>query len=88
VPPKAATIGPRDLARAKLVSFWNGFGAGESIWQRFITRLAVHGPVTPLVPASILQVLNSELILSGAVAADCSTETSERRVPIEITPQT
>ena len=82
-PPKAATIGPRDLKNSKLVSFWNGFGAGESIWQRFITRLAAHGPVTPLVPASILQIINSELILSGNVAADCSTATSERRVEIQ-----
>ena len=83
VPPKAATIGPRDLAQAKLVSFWDGFGAGESVWQRFISRLAAHGPVTPAVPASMLQVVKSELILSGIVAADCSVETSERRVPIE-----
>ncbi len=84
VPPKAATIGPRDLKNSKLVSFWNAFGAGESIWQRFITRLAAHGPVTPLVPASILQVIDSELILSGSVAADCSTQTSERTTRIEI----
>ena len=82
-PPKAATIGPKELAGAKRVSFWNGFGCGESVWQRFVTRLAAHGPVTPLVPASILQILNSELVLSGAVAADCSSETSERRVPID-----
>ena len=84
VPPKAATIGPKDLANSKLVSFWDGYGCGESIWQRFISRLAAHGPVTPLVPASILQVLNSELILSGSVAADCSLQTSERRVEIQI----
>ncbi|MCX7427985.1 MAG: hypothetical protein NTW96_20445 [Planctomycetia bacterium] len=84
VPPKAATIGPRDLAGSKLVSFWDGFGAGEGMWQRFISRLAAHGPVTPLVPASILQILKSELILSGPVAADCSDKTSERRVEIEI----
>ena len=84
VPPKAATIGPRELAGAKLVSFWDGFGAGESIWQRFISRLAAHGPVTPLVPASILQILRSELVLSGAVAADCSSQTSERKVEIQI----
>ena len=63
VPPKAATIGPRDLKNSKLVSFWDGFGAGESMWQRFISRLAAHGPVTPLVPASILQIIDSELIV-------------------------
>ena len=84
VPPKAATIGPRDLKNSRLVSFWDGFGAGESIWQRFISRLAAHGPVTPLVPASILQIINSELVLSGSVAADCSSQTSERKVEIEI----
>ena len=81
-PPKAATVGPKDVADAKRVSSWNGFRAGDSVWQRFITRLAAHGPVTPLVPASILQILNSEMLLSGAVAADCSTQTSEREVPI------
>jgi glucosamine-6-phosphate deaminase len=85
VPPKAATIGPRDLAQSKLVSFWNGFSAGEGAWQRFITRLAAHGPVTPLVPASILQIINSELILSGEIAADCSTETSERKHELGVT---
>jgi len=83
VPPKAATIGPRELAGSKLVSFWDGFAYGDVSWQRFITRLAAHGPVTPLVPASILQILNSQLTLSGTVAADCITETGERRIPIE-----
>lgn len=81
-PPKAATIGPSDLAGSKLVSFWDGFAYGDVSWQRFISRLAAHGPVTPLVPASILQILNSELILSGQVAADCIAETGERRIPL------
>ena len=85
VPPKAATIGPRELAGSKLVSFWNGLTAGESAWQRFISRLAAHGPVTPLVPASILQILNSVLTLSGEIAADCSTETSERKHYLGVT---
>lgn len=82
-PPKAATIGPRDLKNSKLVSFWDGFSYGDVSWQRFITRLAAHGPVTPLVPASILQVVNSELIISGIVAEDCKTELGERRTKIE-----
>lgn len=83
VPPKAATIGPRDLAGAKLVSFWDSLRAGDAVWQRFITRLAAHGPVTPAVPSSMLQVVNSELLLSGPVAADCDTPTGHRLVPIE-----
>ena len=82
-PPKAATIGPRDLKNSKLVSFWNGFAYGDVSWQRFITRLAAFGPVTPMVPASILQILNSELTLSSSVAEDCAVETGERRIPIK-----
>jgi glucosamine-6-phosphate deaminase len=82
-PPKAATIGPRDLKNSKLVSFWDGFTYGDVSWQRFITRLAAHGPVTPMVPASILQVLRSQLTISGAIAADCVTEVGERRTAIE-----
>lgn len=84
VPPKAYTIGPRELAGSKLVSFWDGFAYGDVSWQRFISRLAAHGPVTPMVPASILQILNSQLTLSGGVADDCITECGERRTPIEV----
>ncbi len=82
-PPKAATIGPKDLANSKLVSFWDGFAYGDVSWQRFITRLSAHGPVTPRVPASILQVINSQLTISGTVADNCVTECGERRVTIE-----
>lgn len=85
VPPKAATIGPKDLKNSKLISWWNGFTAGEGAWQRFITRLATFGPVTPLVPASILQILNTQLTLSGDIAADCSADTFERKHEIGVT---
>jgi glucosamine-6-phosphate deaminase len=81
-PPKAATIGPRDLAGAKLTHFWDGFGYGDVSWQRFITRLAAHGPVTPRVPASMLQVINSCLTISGSIAEPCDVwEVGERRIP-------
>jgi glucosamine-6-phosphate deaminase len=83
-PPKAATIGPRDLKNSKLVSFWDGFAYGDVSWQRFITRLAAHGPVTPRVPASILQILNSLLTVSGNIAQDCVTELGERRTAIDV----
>jgi glucosamine-6-phosphate deaminase len=82
VPPKAYTIGPKDLADSTLVSFWDGFGAGEGYWQRFISRLAAFGPVTPAVPASMLQIVDAELILSGPVAANCDQQSYERAVPI------
>lgn len=75
-PPKAATIGPAQIVGAKLRSSWNGFMIGNSqvSWQRFIIRLAAHGPVTPLVPASILQTLPSELYITESGAADIVPE--------------
>ena len=79
VPPKAATIGPKDLKNSKVVKFWDGFSYGDVSWQRFITRLAAHGPVTPRVPASILQVLNSELYVNSKIAQNCDdVHTGER----------
>ena len=71
VPPKAVTIGPRDIVGARLRSFWldGELGAGLS-WQRFIARLVAHGPVTPLVPGSVLQTLRSDFTILGGVADD------------------
>ena len=81
VPPKAATIGPHDLVHAKLNTCYHWFAYGDVSWQRFITRLMIHGPVTPKVPGSIYQVIGAEMWLSGKVAADISTrEIAERRV--------
>jgi hypothetical protein len=39
-------------------------------WQRFTVRLAAYGPVTPLVPASIIQTCSTELYLTETLAAD------------------
>jgi hypothetical protein len=71
-PPKAATIGPAEIVGAKLRSSWNGFRVGGSMisWQRFTVRLAAHGPVTPRLPASILQTLRSDMYMTETVAAD------------------
>ncbi len=74
VPPRAVTIGPREILKSKLRCSWNGFSIANTqvSWQRFIVRLAAHGEVTPLVPASILQISRSELVISETVAADIS----------------
>jgi glucosamine-6-phosphate deaminase len=71
-PPKAATIGPKEILSAKLRSSWNGFRVGASMvsWQRFTVRLAAHGPVTPLLPASMLQTCRSDLFLTESLASD------------------
>lgn len=71
VPPKAATIGPLDVKRAKSRIECHSLttGGGFSSWQRMISRLILHGEVTPLVPASILQLWKTEVYISEAIAA-------------------
>ena len=71
VPPCAYTVGPNVILGAQYRSFWLDayLGSGMS-WQRFIGRLATHGPVTPLLPASYLQTLPGEVVFLGAVADD------------------
>jgi glucosamine-6-phosphate deaminase len=71
IPPKAATIGPKEIISAKLRSSWNSFLVGGNIsWQRFIVRFASHGPVTNLVPATILQTLRTDFYISESNAQD------------------
>lgn len=69
IPPCAYTIGPNIFLGARTRSFWLDayLGSGMS-WQRFIGRLATHGPVTPLVPASYVQTLPGEVVFLGEVA--------------------
>jgi glucosamine-6-phosphate deaminase len=72
VPPKAATIGPREILGARDRSFWlDGECGGPGMsWQRFIARLVAHGPVNTLVPGSILQETNAGYHILGSVAED------------------
>jgi glucosamine-6-phosphate deaminase len=71
VPPKANTIGPREILGAKHRSFWldGDLGGGVS-WQRFIARLVAHGPVSEYVPGSILQTARTDYTILGGVADD------------------
>ncbi len=71
VPPKAATIGPREILGARHRSFWldGDLGGGVS-WQRFIARLVAHGPVSEFIPGSILQTAPTDYTLLGGVADD------------------
>jgi glucosamine-6-phosphate deaminase len=75
VPPKANTIGPREILGSKHRSFWldGDLGGGVS-WQRFIARLVAHGPVSELVPGSILQTARTDYTLLGGVADDVEIE--------------
>lgn len=72
VPPKAATIGPKEVIAAR--ARWEIAGiniAGTSTsWQRMITRLCYHGPVTPQLPTSIHQTLRTDCYITETVAAN------------------
>ena len=46
------------------------FEYSPSMWQRLISRLALHGPVTPKVPESILQTLGTDVYVSETIARD------------------
>jgi glucosamine-6-phosphate deaminase len=71
VPPKANTIGPREILGARHRSFWldGDLGGGVS-WQRFIARLVAHGPVSEFVPGSMLQTARTDYTILGGVADD------------------
>ena len=75
VPPKAATIGPLDVKRAKARMECHGLTTcGQfSSWQRMVSRLILQGEVTPLVPSSILQLMKTDVFVSTQIAApfDC-----------------
>ncbi|MCK5702072.1 MAG: hypothetical protein KAI29_13000, partial [Cyclobacteriaceae bacterium] len=59
VPPKAATIGPAQVVRAKNRMQLCGISVHGTTtsWQRLISRLVMHGDPTPLVPESVHQLL-------------------------------
>jgi len=76
VPPKAATIGPADVIRAKnrIDTHAISVHGTTTAWQRFICRLVLHGPVTPLVPESILQTLPTDVYVSETIAQNIETD--------------
>lgn len=70
VPPKAATIGPAEVIGSKYRLDMHALTtAGTMVsWQRLMTRLVLHGPVTPKIPESILQTLATDVIVSETAA--------------------
>ncbi|PCJ63137.1 MAG: hypothetical protein COA73_05610 [Candidatus Hydrogenedentota bacterium] len=72
VPPKAATIGPAEVIGAKHRIDIHSITVDGSFtsWQRLMTRLCLHGPVTPKVPTSIHQELRTDCWVSETVAAN------------------
>lgn len=70
VPPRAATIGPADVKRARHRMECHDLSTMGSFssWQRMISRLVLYGEVTPLVPASILQLWKTDVYVSEEIA--------------------
>jgi predicted MFS family arabinose efflux permease len=70
VPPKAATIGLRDVANARyhLELQYRGPLGMTTSWQRQISRLMLYGPVTMAVPASILRLYKGICYVSEDIA--------------------
>jgi 6-phosphogluconolactonase/glucosamine-6-phosphate isomerase/deaminase len=70
VPPKAATIGPRDIlhTRKRIEVHSLTTGGGFSSWQRMVSRLITHGPVTPYIPGSMYQLMETYLYLDPLIA--------------------
>ncbi len=75
VPPKAATIGPVDVknSRERIEVHALLTNCTFSSWQRMTSRLVLHGPVTPLIPSSMLQTMKTQVLVSDELAApfDC-----------------
>ena len=75
VPPKAATIGPVDVknARERIEVHALLTNSTFSSWQRMTSRLVLHGPITPLIPSSMLQTMKTQVLVSDELAApfDC-----------------
>ena len=72
VPPKAATIGPAEVIAAKHRMEMAGITVHgtATAWQRLIARLCYHGPVTPRLPSSIHQELQTDCFISEVIAQD------------------
>ncbi len=72
VPPKAATIGPAEVIASKYRFDDNALliHGTMTTWQRMITRLVAHGPVTPQLPTSIHQLLKTDFYISEEIAMD------------------
>ncbi len=66
VPPKAFTIGPKEVVDAKYRMDMSSITVHNTTtsWQRLMIRLCAHGPVTPLLPTSIHQLLETDCYIS------------------------
>jgi len=72
VPPRAATVGPADIVRARErfeIHSLTTMGSTSS-WQRMISRLCLHAPPTPQLPTSFMQLLPTTVYVGELIAVD------------------
>lgn len=78
VPPRAATIGPRDVVNARerfeIHTFVN---PGGDSWQRMISRIELYGPISMECPASIMRLGKGVCYVSEAIAKPFGSWTKE-----------
>lgn len=69
VPPRAATIGPRDIVNAKeRFEMHNLMNPDGTSWQKMISRLELYGPISMECPASIMRLGKGTCYVSEAIA--------------------
>ncbi|MBQ6469780.1 MAG: hypothetical protein IJJ50_07000 [Lachnospiraceae bacterium] len=72
VPPRTATIGPKDIAAAKLTLTYEYMSAahGMNVLQQPALKLALFGPVGPQNPGSLLRLFPGTVYISDTVASN------------------
>ena len=70
VPPKAATIGPKDVVSAKERFELHNILNSETgaTWQRMVSRLELYGPISMECPASIMRLGKGTCYVSETIA--------------------
>lgn len=81
IPPRAATIGPRDIVNAReRVEMHTFVNPGGDSWQRMISRIELYGPISKECPASILRLGKGTCYVSEGIAKPfkCRTKDMEQ----------
>lgn len=78
VPPRAATIGPKDVVNARerfeIHTFVN---PGGDSWQRMISRIELYGPISMECPASIMRLGKGVCYVSEGIARPFGSWTND-----------
>lgn len=80
VPPRAATIGPREFVNAKHVFEFHNFLIGNTdiTWEKLVSRLVCFAPVSPLIPDSVVQLCDAEVYISQLFAEPIHYDTDRQ----------